>query len=175
MRSQEQKSRSFVRAPLFVLLAAALLLTASCGGNRSQSSTSGNSDAASPHGSDWALEEPNVRWYSMLTWDVDCRVYLLRDRKYADGELLSVAKKVVQYVVAQASSQRREVGITGVNVYFFPPKGTPAAVVGQSAIASVEWSAGEGSNVTDFSSFKYALEYNYARRQRAGEANAYGL
>lgn len=134
-----------------------------------------------PRGRDWEMTYAKdaylrnyaggLQWGDYAYFDVYCTVRLLNDRKYADSELLKIASSVVQY------ARRRS--ITNVFVDFLPPGSDSSGILGSSAIAQVVWSPnGEISGhagLGDYSRHRFRVVYNYARDQRASDANPLGI
>ena len=153
--------------------------------NSAKPSSVAVSDAGSgtgyPRGRDWEMTYAKdaylrnyaggLQWGDYAYFDVYCTVRLLNDRKYADSELLKIASSVVQY------ARRRS--ITNVFVDFLPPGRDSSGILGSSAIAQVVWSPnGEISghaDLGDYSRHRFRVVYNYARDQRASDANPLGI
>ncbi|MGD9675281.1 MAG: hypothetical protein AB7V19_01160 [Candidatus Bipolaricaulia bacterium] len=113
----------------------------------------------------------NLQWGGYAYLDVYCSVLLLRDRTYTDNELLGMARQVATY------AKRRE--ITNVIVDFFPPKTAVSRSLSSSSIARIVWAPNgdfmKREELGEYSTHRFRVVYNYARTQRASEANPYGL
>jgi hypothetical protein len=127
-----------------------------------------------PSGRDWEMTYAKdaylrnyaggLQWGDYAYFDVYCTVRLLNDRKYADSELLRIANSVVQYA--------RQRTVTNVYIDFLPPESA-------SIIADIVWSPdgdiSRHADLGDYSRHRYRVVFNYARDQRAGDANPLGI
>jgi hypothetical protein len=185
----ERCRRALQNAAIICALALVVGLCSSCSSEKAARSPDFGDGAVSgvasgtdyPRGRDWEMTYAKdaylrnyaggLQWGDYAYFDVYCTVRLLNDRKYADSELLKTASSVVQY------ARRRS--ITNVFVDFLPPGRDSSGILGSSAIAQVVWSPnGEISGhaaLGDYSRHHFRVVYNYARGQRASDANPLGI